>query len=242
MTQRVLQIISAIITNDTRYREDSKILPVLRIAVSVSAIILSACSDNAVFVITVLAAELVRLAVLPIQQVTSVLKKLPLPVIFTMLIMLPAVFLGHTRTMLTITLKVLVSVLILSIMNEDLTWKEVTGAFASLHLPDVFTMTLDMTVRYLTILSGLCAAIHEAYTLRAVSLKKQDRSRMQSAGGILGTVFLRSVRMSEETTEAMQCRCFTGTYKSFTVHRVNAYDTIYACLIPAMVALFIITE
>ncbi|MBQ1843778.1 MAG: hypothetical protein II133_04195 [Lachnospiraceae bacterium] len=241
MTDRILRLISGIIDNDTRYRKDSKVLPVLRMLVSILAIILCACSSNAIFVIAILAVELVRLSFLPTHSMTRVLKRLPLPVIFTMIIMLPAVFLGHPRTMLTVTMKVLVSVLILAIMNEDLSWKEITGSFSQLHLPDVFTMTLDMTVRFLTILSRLCQTIHEAYILRAVSVHRQDKSRMLAAGGILGTIFLKSSRMSEETTEAMECRCFNGTYSNFTRHKLSVYDILYACIIPLMIVFFIIT-
>lgn len=242
MTERLLKAIAGIIDSDTiSEKKPSQVSPFLRLAVAVFAIILCACSRNAVFVITVLAVELLRLAFLPADRMIHVLKRLVLPVIFTMLIMLPAVFLGHPSTMLTVSMKVAESVLILLLMNEDLSWKEMTGVFSEIHLPSVITMTLDTTVRFLVILGRLASRIHEAYLLRSFG-RRNDRRKMSAAGGILGTVFLKSSRMSQESFEAMQCRGFNGTYRRLSRHSFSVWDALYLILVPVLVIFFMITQ
>lgn len=238
MTERLLKSISKIIDSDhISERNSSQISPLIRLSVAVFIIILCACSGNAVFVVTVLAVELLRLAMMKTDRLIHVLKHLMLPVIFTMLIMLPAVFLGHPATMLTVTMKVTESVLVLLLMNESLSWKEITGAFSEMHLPFVITMTLDTTVRFLVILGRLAERIYEAYLLRAFGHKNS-----KAAGGILGTVFLKSTKMSQQSFEAMQCRCFNGNYRRLNTHYFNVMDVLYLCIIPAAVIFFIYTE
>ena len=145
--------------------------------------------------------------------------------------------------MLTISMKVLTTVLILALLNEDLRWQQITASFHALHVPQVFILTLDMTVRFLDLMGRISQAMYEAVTLRTVSSsgKQYDRSRMKAAGGILGTVFLRSEIMAAEVAEAMECRCFDGTFRVYEKHKRGPADYIYALLIPLLLAAFFLT-
>ena len=143
----------------------------------------------ALFTYSVLAAELLHLSLLTSGQVGRVMKRLALPVVFSILITLPAVFLGSPGTCLTVSLKVAESVLILLLMNEDLTWKEITGAFGALHFPDLFVLVLDQTVRFLVLLGRYSDEILEAVTLRMVGslqerISKGDTSGQKGQAGI----------------------------------------------------------
>ena len=259
-----MRLIGRILNSDRNGSETGqpRILPVLRLTVAFSCILLCALSGNAVFVIGVLAVELMRLALLPEDGMRHVLKLLVLPVLFTILMLLPSAFMGHPRTMLTVGMKVLESVLVLAVMNEDLSWKDITEAFHSLHAPQIFVLTLDMTVRYLVILGRYANEIMEAVWLRSASggtggsgaadensrTAPADtggayrRKRDARVGGVLGTTFLKSQKMAAETAEAMECRGFTGEYRSFSKHRTGVADMLYALLIPLLVLLFLYTE
>ena len=76
-------------------------LPVVCLLSALLLILLCALSRNAVFTVTMLAVLLARAAVLPIRQMKRVMQTLLLPCMFTLIIMLPAVFLGSPKTMLT---------------------------------------------------------------------------------------------------------------------------------------------
>lgn len=240
---KIMQLISRILESDSKRKNDKqpRILPALRLSVVLLCILLCALSRNAIFVVGILAAELLRLAFLPAPRIAGVLKRLALPVLFTLLIMLPSVFLGHPRTMLTITMKVTCSVLLLLLANEELDWRDMTGVFRSWHVPGVFTMTLDMTMRFLVMLGRYANAMLEAISLRTLNTlkgRRRDRARYQTAGGVLGTTFLVSQRMAQETYEAMECRGYDGDYRSLAKHRFGAMDALYAILIPVLLIVF----
>jgi cobalt/nickel transport system permease protein len=268
---KMMRLIGRILNSDRNgsETEQPRILPVLRLTVAFSCILLCALSGNAVFVVGVLAVELMRLAMMPEAGMRHVLKLLVLPVLFTILMLLPSVFMGYPRTMLTVGMKVLESVLVLAVMNEDLSWKDITEAFHSLHAPQIFVLTLDMTVRYLVILGRYANEIMEAVWLRSAAggesgsgaagaagenrrtvpvdtgetyHKASRRKRDARVGGVLGTTFLKSQKMAAETAEAMECRGFTGEYRSFSKHRTGVADMLYALLIPLLVLLFLYTE
>ena len=229
MDRTLMRLLGRILESDTK-RTDSKlprILPALRLSVVLLCILLCALSRNAVFVVGILAAELIRLAFLPPQRIAGVLGRLALPVLFTML---------------TVTMKVTCSVLLLLLVNEEMDWKGVTGAFRSLHIPGIFTMTLDMTMRFLVLLGRLADAMLEAISLRTFDIlkgRKRDRARYMTAGGVLGTTFLVSQRMATQTYEAMECRGYDGVYRSYEKHRFGWQDAVYALLIPVVIAAFI---
>lgn len=252
MTESILKLLSLLSDRDlpgqVRANTEGKkllpdIAPALRLFTALWCILLCALSHNAVFVLGVLAVELIRLALLPGKSLLRVLKRVVLPVLFSLLILLPGFFLGHPRTMLTVSMKVLTTVLVLAILNEKLRWQQITASFHALHMPQMFILTLDMTVRFLDLMGRMSQAMYEAVTLRTVSSsgKQYDQSRMKAAGGILGTVFLRSEIMAVEVAEAMECRCFDGTFRIYEKRRRGPADYVYALLIPLLLAAFIFT-
>ncbi len=227
MNLQLMKILSRLLETEAGRDEDRKlpVLPWVRILLAVLTIFLCALSRNAVFTYGVLAVELLHLSLLTTGQVGRVMKRLALPVLFTALITLPAVFLGSPATLL--------------LMNEDLSWKEITGAFGALHFPDLFVLVLDQTVRFLVLLGRYSNEIFEAVTLRMVGglqerISKEDEgrrlshhARQHNFGGILGTTFLRARRMSAASYEAMECRGFDGTYRTYRKRTFHWYDGAY---------------
>ncbi len=256
MNLQLMKILSRLLETEAGRDEDRKlpVLPWVRILLAVLTIFLCALSRNAVFTYGVLAVELLHLSLLTTGQVGRVMKRLALPVLFTALITLPAVFLGSPATCLTVTLKVTESVLVLLLMNEDLSWKEITGAFGALHFPDLFVLVLDQTVRFLVLLGRYSDEILEAVTLRMVGglqerISKEDEgrrlshhARQHNFGGILGTTFLRARRMSAASYEAMECRGFDGTYRTYRKRTFHWYDGAYLGIGAVLIILFAFCE
>ena len=208
-------------------------LPVVVLLSAILCILLCALSDNAVFTVTVLALLLAKTAILPSGKLKRVMGALPLPCIFTLLIMLPAVFLGSPKTMLTVTMKVAAAVLVLALMGTEVSFQKLTEAFRQLHVPDIFVLVLDLTLRYLVILGRYSDALLEAVTMRSVG---KVRWKDSGAGGILGSTFLKSQQMAQQTEEAMRMRGFDGSYRSLTENRFGMKDI---CRIAADILLVI---
>lgn len=183
---------------------------VFRLTGAIACILLCALSRNAWFTLVVLAVELVRTAMKPPEEIARIFRPVAVAVIFAVIFTLPAVFLGSPGSFGNITMKVAESVLVLSILNEEVSWKDTTGALERFHLPGVVIATLDSTIRFLVILGRFSNQMLEALSLRRVGSKNW---RNAGTGGILGTTFLKSQQMAQQTSEAMICRGFTGDYR-----------------------------
>ena len=227
--------------------QESRVHPALRLCLVIFSIVLLSLSRNAFFAVSILAAALLLTALLPAKEIRRVLSALPVPAALTFLVMLPAVFLGSPGTLLTVTLKVTLSVLLLSLYNERTAWKETTGAMAAFHAPDLFIMTLDTTVRFLVILGRFAGRMLEAVSLRRVGKKTWKNA---GTGGILGTTWLKSQQMVRENMEAMTCRCFDGTYQKMGERPRDPREKrkrvisnlLFSLLFPVLLAFFLYTE
>lgn len=249
MTLRVVQLIARILQSDARTgRRTSSVLSqpaaVLRLPGVILCILLNAFSRNLWFTLTLLAAGLFRTALKPAGAISRILRPVAAAVLLAAVFTLPSVFLGGSRSFTTIVTKVAVSVLSLSLMNEEVSWKETTGALATLHLPRVMITTLDLTIRYLVILGRFSHAMLEALSLRRVGSRQW---RNAGTGGIAGTTFLKSRQLSQQTTEAMLCRGFTGDFGKAPARRSQApgrrtANLFYCLLLLALIAFFLYTQ
>lgn len=235
MNLKILQLLKRLAKQDTRAdggQESHSAGPALSLIFCICVIFLCALSENAIFTVTVLAGLLIRIALLPGEIISEVVKPVVLPAVFCMLIMLPAVFMGSPRTMLTVTMKVVESVMVLSLLGNRIGWKSITRAFGEMHMPQMFVMILDTTMRFLTILGDYSGKIVEAVTLRRVGEKNWKNA---GTGSILGQTFLKSQEMSTHMEEALICRGFSGQYRSIHRHRFGLPDIF---LIAALILLF----
>lgn len=214
-------------------------LPVIYLASAALCILLCALSGNAVFTVTVLAVLLIRAAMLPLGQLRLIIRTLIMPVIFTLIIMLPAVFLGSPGTMLTVTMKVAEAVLVLSLMGTKVSFQRMTEAFRQMHCPGIFVLVLDLTLRFLVILGRYSGALLEAVTMRSVG---KVNWRDSGAGGILGTTFLKSTQMARGTEEAMRMRGFDGEYPGLSKERFSLKDGAVLSADAVLVFFFVYTQ
>ena len=138
------------------------------LVLAISTVLLCALSGNAVFPVSVIAAELFRLSMRKPETIAHVLGNVLLATAAAAVFMLPAVFFGSPGSFGIVTMKVFESVLVLTMLNEDVSWKNMTAAMRRFHMPGVFVLTLDMTVRFLYLLGSFSNSVLEAVTLRRV--------------------------------------------------------------------------
>lgn len=241
LNKAVMRVLSRILASEKGGKQKAvlKVMPVLRISTAFLCILLCAFSRNAVYTVMVIAFELARLAFMNTESMKHVLRNVLTACLFAMIITLPAIFTGNPGTMGTVVMKVCESVMALSVLNEIMTWKEVTNAFRQLHFPSLFIYVLESTMRYLVLLGRYSDQMLEAVNLRSVGKTSWKDSHI---GGILGTTFLKAQRMAAENTEAMACRCFDGTYQTQEKNSFGIPDLIYLILPVVLVILFIYTE
>jgi cobalt/nickel transport system permease protein len=142
---------------------------------------------------------------------------------FTLVVMLPSALWGNAGGAITISLKVLLSVVALRLLIENEQWESILRALRVFFIPRLFILVLDITTRYLVLLGEHSLQMLYALKVRSVG---RNAGKTASLAGIAGMLFLKSRQMAEETYAAMECRCFTGAYPAGRAARLSAVDLI----------------
>lgn len=212
----------------------------LRLFVMLLAIVLTSVSHNFIFTLFMVAFVIARIAMLSGDSIKSWLKTV-LPVcLLSAVILLPSVFLGNPKTLLTIVTKIFVCVSLVSIVNLTTSFNDITSALKQYHIPDVVIFTFDIAIKYIIILSNVCLDMLNALKIRSIG---RNRDKKSSASGILGTVFIKANEYADATNKAMECRGFNGVYvtKKRSLH-LSKYDCLVLVCCAIIVLVFVYLE
>ncbi len=202
-------------------------------------IILTAVAKNYSFVLFMLGVTAVRVALLKADKIRALFKVLIPAMLISTVILLPAVFMGHPKTLLTVLGKVVVSTSLIMSVNLTAPFNSITSSLKSFHIPDVVIFTFDFTVKYILILSEICFEMLTALKIRSIGKNDNKKS---SASGILGTVFIKAKQSGEETVKAMECRGFGGKYTVTRHEKLKAKDFLYMLFVACVVGIFVYFE
>ena len=209
--------------------------PSLKLFYTLLYIILTACSGNYLFTLIMCAAVTVRLAFFPAKSIRQILSGTAGAVLFSVLILLPSVFMGTPETLMNVTSKVYVSVTLVGILSAGTSWNKLTGSIRTFRVPSIFIFTLDITLKYISVLGEMCADILTSVRLRSVGKNPQ---KAKALSGVLGISFLKSGEMAEEMHAAMCCRGFTGEYKKEQKYKLHTADIFSTFIMAGCVVLF----
>lgn len=174
-------------------------------------IILTSLSKNLFFSSTILAFLLISISLKPIDILKSVLGASITASLFTAFIMLPSFLIYKSNTIITITLKVFTSVGLLSLYAKTIPFNKITDSLRFFKIPNFLIFIIDLTLHYILILGNIAYDMLSALKLRNIG---KNKYKQKSFSGILGSLFLKSLELSKETQQAMECRLFNGVYKS----------------------------
>ena len=237
-TQAVLGVLAKLKWNegkDTRFSAS----PSLKLCYTLLFILLIACSKNYLFSLIMVAGTILALASYPASAIRQILSGTMGAVLFSALILLPAVFMGNPQILLTIGTKVFLSVTLIGMLSAGTSWNKLTASLRAFRIPDIFIFTLDITLKYIAVLGEICMEILTALRLRSVG---QNKKKAKAFSGILGISFLKSREMAEEMYAAMCCRGFVGEYKTGRKYTFRKQDIFYIILMVAVAGLFIYLE
>lgn len=198
-------------------------------------IILTAISQNIFFCGCVAAGFLILLSFSNLNKLKRVLSTGLTAALFTALIMLPSFFIYKSNSLITITLKVFLSTGILSLYSQSTPWNKITAALRFVKIPDFLIFILDLTIHYILILGNSAYDMLYALKLRSVG---RNANKQKSFSGVLGTVFLKSIAITQETQQAMECRLFDGVY-GYSKTKVEVKDFLPIFVLILYIALFI---
>lgn len=199
-------------------------------------IVLISASRNPAFVMIFGTCLLVRLCFLDGLLLRSILLSSFRAVLLSAFILLPSVFFSGFSSIVNINLKIFISVTLLSLLVGTVSWNKLTSALKFFFVPDIFVLILDITLKYIVLLGGICSDVLTAVRLRSVG---KNRGKASSLSGVAGVTFLKSKDMSEDQYSAMCCRGFTGEYRSPSKNKFSTGDIPYLLAPAAAVILFI---
>ena len=198
-------------------------------------IIVTASSRNALFVFIMCAAVTLRLAFFAAASIRQILSGTISAVLLSTFILLPSVFMGNPQTLVNITCRVYVSVTLIGILSAGTSWNKLTRSLRSFHVPSLFIFTLDITLKYISVLGEVCTDILTSVRLRSVGKNPQ---KADALSGILGITFLKSEEMADEMHQAMYCRGFTGDYPMSPKESLHIADLFHIVILLGCIGLF----
>jgi cobalt/nickel transport system permease protein len=182
----------------------------VRLLFTLEVIVLISVSRNVSFIALGLTAQLIVLSLLPARALWRALSRGLAVGAFALVIGLPAILFSTPPRAILFTVKIFSAALAAMTFSASTPWAELTRALATLRLPGIFILTLDMAIRYLSLLGDLGLGLLTSLRLRSVG-KNPDKTK--ALGGVAGTLFVRSRECAEESLQAMECRGFCGDYR-----------------------------
>lgn len=213
--------------------------PSLKLCYTFLFILLTACSKNYLFSLIMVAGTILALASYPASAMKQILSGTIGAVLFSIFILLPAVFMGNPQILLTIGTKVFLSVTLIGMLSAGTAWNKLTASLRAFQIPDIFIFTLDITLKYIAVLGEICMEILTSLRLRSIG---QNKKKAKAFSGILGISFLKSREMADEMYAAMCCRGFVGEYKTGRKYAFRKQDIFYIFSMIAVVGLFVYLE
>lgn len=237
-TQAILGVLAKLKWNAGKDRRFSA-SPSLKLCYTFLFILLTACSKNYLFSLIMVAGTILALASYPASAMKQILSGTIGAVLFSIFILLPAVFMGNPQILLTIGTKVFLSVTLIGMLSAGTAWNKLTASLRAFHIPDIFIFTLDITLKYIAVLGEICMEILTSLRLRSIG---QNKKKAKAFSGILGISFLKSREMADEMYAAMCCRGFVGEYKTGRKYTFQKQDIFYIFSMIAVVGLFVYLE
>jgi len=124
--------------------------------------------------------------------------------------------------------KALLTVSALVILSATTPSRALLAQLQRAHVPRIFTTTVMLCFRYLSLLAEEAGSMARAYHLRSV---KQKGLEMKHVGAFVGQLLLRSIDRAERVYAAMQCRGFDGTFPAKKKMRMDQASIRYEILV-----------
>ena len=231
----LLGIISRIKAQDVTNNGKYKVNVNLNVVFTFVLIVLLSISRSFIFVIII---DVYLLLILSTRQAENIIKILKVSLgmaFFTFIVMLPAVFWGSGFSCIMITSKTFATITAVSMLSDSTRWGSITSALKRFFVPDIFTLVLDITIKYIVMLGEFSLNMLYALKLRSVG---KNKSKYASLSGVVGTMFIKSKEMAEDMYNAMECRGFTGEYHVYSKSKFTILDYSYIIMNAGLIFIF----
>jgi cobalt/nickel transport system permease protein len=212
-----------------------KLNPVLKVIFSLFIIICISISRGYLYTLSIMTFVLILLCFMDVENMLKILKMAVVVPVFTFIMLIPSIVYGNISNSLLIVIKIFVTLLIVNILSNTTKWSQITKALKVFYIPDIFLLIFDITIKYIYILGEFSLDMFYALKLRSVG---KNNSKYVSISKIMGNLFIKSKDMGEDMYSAMECRGFTGEYKSISKFSFSFYDFLYSAVSVSLILLY----
>ena len=190
-------------------------------------IILCACSHKSAYLLCISALLFIILSFLDGKSIFRLLKHTVTITFLSSLLLLPAIYFYQNSFIILIPVKTFLIILSISLLTTYCNWHSILGVMNKFHVPSIIVFIFDTTLRYIVLLGETAQQILYALKIRSIG---KNNNKSKAFGGVMGIVFQKSRKMSEEMYQAMCCRCFTGSYANLYRQKLSYIDFILVLL------------
>ena len=188
---------------------------------TVIIVILCACSHTSAFLISIAAFLLIIISMLEGNIILRLFKHSFLITVISSIFLLPAFYYYQNPMILLIPVKTFLTIMSISLLTTCFNWHRILDVMNKFHFPSIVVFIFDTTLRYIVLLGETSQQILSSLKIRSIGRNKQ---KSMALAGVMGVLFQKSRKMSEEMYQAMCCRCFTGSYSNGYKERLTYFD------------------
>ena len=129
--------------------------------------------------------------------------------------------------------RVATSVSLIVLLTLTTRWAEVMKSLRTLGVPQIFVLVLSMTYQYIFLLVRIVQEMHLAKKSRTIKTNRTREGIKKEQNWVasrIGTVLMKSYKMSEEINSAMISRGFHEEVKSHETFKIRNIDRVWTCL------------
>jgi cobalt/nickel transport system permease protein len=126
--------------------------------------------------------------------------------------------------------RVATSVSLIVLLTLTTRWAEVMKSLRTLRVPQIFVLVLSMTYQYIFLLVRIVQEMHLAKKSRTIKTNMTHEGIKKEQNWVasrIGTVLMKSYKMSDEIHSAMVSRGFHGEIKSHETFKIRNIDRVW---------------
>ncbi|WP_297425851.1 energy-coupling factor transporter transmembrane protein EcfT [Clostridium sp.] len=232
----LIKIISIIRQDKNQGKLVYSINPTLKVICTLVMVILTSVSRNIIYLLIMDIYSLINLFLMEKRTRKRILLRSIIFPFITLIVLIPSMFYGNIHNSLLIFQKLLITILLMNLLPHNTKWNEISKSLKLLFIPDIFIWIMDITIKYIVLLGEHSINLLYALKLRAIGITP---NKYNSLTGIMGSLFIKSYKMSEEMFYAMECRGFVGEYSTKVNLKFKKIDYVYLIVNVLLVSLFI---
>lgn len=216
------------------YHVDSS--PWFRVCSLLLTTLLVLLSQNVIFLWAVSLIILGQIAFFPGNAILVIIKKYFKLILFTLIFILPSVFLSHKADLALFLMRIGTLLLALAYFSGTTSWQQFILALKQLHFPSVLILTLDITVKY-CYLAGIYLQ-ESLYSIRFKTLGQ--KASLHLLGNLIGELYLSLKQRMNDLYQAMVLRGYKLSNTNKTRPRFQKHDLVPGLILLAICTLFIV--